>query len=173
MYPNPKSMALGHCALLLASFASSSKGQLSSTGFTVSLNDIPYYISPDPIASINITDSFARRHRSGFFTPVTVVSTDDVGFSGDIFASLVSNWTVVDDVFQNGFLEGNHLSTLSANLRWDASNVPTYPLRFLRDHSMLFFPSPITVSRAIKLHSRLQFQIISAFSIPRRQNVLT
>ncbi|KAH7053093.1 amidase signature domain-containing protein, partial [Macrophomina phaseolina] len=116
MYPNPKSMALGHCALLLASFASSSKGQLSSTGFTVSLNDIPYYISPDPIASINITDSFARRHRSGFFTPVTVVSTDDVGFSGDIFASLVSNWTVVDDVFQNGFLEGNHLSTLSANL---------------------------------------------------------
>lgn len=72
----------------------------------MTLNDVPYYISPDPVATINVTKTFASGAKSGFFTPISVVSTDIVAFSGDVFASMVSDWTETDDVFQNGFLQG-------------------------------------------------------------------
>ncbi|KAB2572169.1 Amidase 1 [Lasiodiplodia theobromae] len=91
---------------LLAAFVASSNAALSSTGFTVSLDDVPYYIAPNAIATINITKGFPSGSKSGFFTPITVINTDDVGFSGAIFDSVVSNWTETDDVFQSGFLQG-------------------------------------------------------------------
>lgn len=91
---------------LLAAFVASSNAALSSTGFTVSLDDVPYYIAPNAIATINITKGFPSGSKSGFFTPITVINTDDVDFSGAIFDSVVSNWTETDDVFQSGFLQG-------------------------------------------------------------------
>lgn len=113
MAPGFHRICFGQYVTLLAGFVSLSNALLSSTGFTVSLDDVPYYISPESVASIPVTKAFLSGSSNSFFTPITVVSTDDVGFSAATFASVVFNWTGIDDVFQNGFLKGTFPSPIA------------------------------------------------------------
>ncbi|GME52951.1 Amidase [Neofusicoccum parvum] len=172
------SMALGRYTTFLAAFASSSNALLSSTGFTASLNDVPYYISPDSVASIPITKGFLGGAKSGgLFTPITIVSTDDIGFSGDIFASLVSNWTEADDVFQNGFLQGAYVQyTGSAQL---GAKTPFYPnlgnisvLTTKCDPFDAIPEGPYFISSSGQLYQpwRLYSDVVGAFSETTIQN---
>ncbi|KAL0261683.1 hypothetical protein SLS55_003113 [Diplodia seriata] len=157
-----------HYSALLAAFAPLSNAALSSTGFTVSLDDVPYYIAPDAVATINITKPFRSSAKSaGFFTPITVMSTDDAGFSGDIFNSVVSNWTEADDVFQSGFLQGVYLQyTGSAYSGAKLSLGNTSVLTAQVDAANAIPDGPYFVSSAGDLYQpwRLYSDIMGAFS---------
>lgn len=92
---------------LLAALASPISAALSHTGFTVSLDGVPYYVTPDAVATINTTAKLLSGKPAALFTPITVMNADDAASAGDMFASIVSNWTETDDVFQSAFLQGN------------------------------------------------------------------
>lgn len=75
---------------------------LLSTGVTVTLNDIPYYIPPDPVTTLSTKLQQLNGVASvGGLVPMTVIDT-----TGEDFSQTVSNYTTTDDVFQDGFLQG-------------------------------------------------------------------
>lgn len=84
---------------------------LSSTGLTVLLNDIPYYVSPYSVGNItfNSTALSGCVSINGFY-PVTVLK--DTVSSNDLSA-LFQNFTSTDDVFQAAFVQGKSGSTPS------------------------------------------------------------
>ncbi|KAF2138491.1 uncharacterized protein K452DRAFT_256020 [Aplosporella prunicola CBS 121167] len=77
----------------------------SSTGFTVNLNDVPYYITPEAVATIPVKKDLFGTAVAGFM-PITVIKTNDLSFGSEAFSSLAAEWTKEDDVFQSGFLRG-------------------------------------------------------------------
>ena len=80
---------------------------LISTGMTVVLNDIPYYIPASPVATIQIRPNqiIAGSSAAGL-VPLTVVETTSLTFNQSDLAAIIANYTASDDVFQAGFLEG-------------------------------------------------------------------
>lgn len=79
--------------------------QLTGTGLSVFLNDIPYYISPFTAGYADINSSSASLASASNdaiygFTPVTVIQ--EAVAESDLPA-LFSNYTAVDDVFQIEF----------------------------------------------------------------------
>ncbi|CAO2655559.1 Nn.00g043620.m01.CDS01 [Neocucurbitaria sp. VM-36] len=88
--------ALGIVSLL----ASNVQAGVSSTGFTVSLTDIDYFLPPKPVASIAGCNELKALFEDGPFVPFTVVKADGTLDEAAITASY-SN----DDVWQEGFLE--------------------------------------------------------------------
>ncbi|KAK5117039.1 hypothetical protein LTR62_006760 [Meristemomyces frigidus] len=75
----------------------------SQTGQTVELDGVSYYIPPTPVHTI---DSYRPPHgpaQSPALTPLTVITTSSAAVSD--LGSVVANWTSVDDVFSEGFLE--------------------------------------------------------------------
>jgi hypothetical protein len=84
----------------IASLASlGTQAALSSTGFTVSLTDIDYFLPPKPVASIAGCEGLQSLFEDGIFAPFTVLNA---------FSS-ISNIADDDDVWQEGFLEGTDL----------------------------------------------------------------
>ncbi|EAT86337.2 hypothetical protein SNOG_06506 [Parastagonospora nodorum SN15] len=85
-------------ALSVASIAlaSSVQAAVSSTGFTVSLNDVNYFLPGKPTASISGCEELQALFKDGPFVPFTVVK------NGSIDAAAYSE----DDVWQPAFLEG-------------------------------------------------------------------
>lgn len=75
---------------------------LSSTGFTVSLTDIDYFLPPKPVAKIAGCAEIQASFENAPFVPFTVVKAE--GYSVDI-ASLTAGYAE-DDVWQEGFMEG-------------------------------------------------------------------
>jgi hypothetical protein len=84
------------------SLATSVQAVVSSTGFTVSLTDIDYFLPPKPVASIALNDDTKTSFEDGPFLAVTIVK--DAG-AIDV-ASLSASYADRDDVWQPGFLEG-------------------------------------------------------------------
>ncbi|TPX07409.1 uncharacterized protein E0L32_002121 [Thyridium curvatum] len=85
-----------------------STASLVSTGLSVTLNSIDYYISPFSSGNITVAPSALSTVPKIYgFVPVTVVQ-DAVARSA--LPSLFANWTGVDDVFQSGFLGAVFLS---------------------------------------------------------------
>lgn len=76
--------------------ASNAHAAVSSTGFTVSLAEIDYFLPPKPIARIAGCNELESLLDDGIFAPITVVS--DVAD--------VALFAAKDDVWQEGFLEG-------------------------------------------------------------------
>ena len=77
--------------------------QLTSTGLTVTLNDIYYFISPFPWGKVDAPSSLLTGVPTVVgFKPVTVIQ-EPVPES-DI-RQLLLNWTVIDDVYQPSFSE--------------------------------------------------------------------
>lgn len=86
----------------IASFAiSSAQAAVSSTGFTVSLTDVDYFLPPKPVANIAGCEGLKSLFEDDIFAPFTVLS-------GNL---TVSSFADDDDVWQEGFLEGTDLST--------------------------------------------------------------
>jgi hypothetical protein len=85
-------------ALSIASIACafSAQAAVSTTGFTVSLEGIDYFLPPKPVASINGCEEIEASFENGPFVPITVVKNGTV----DIAAHSK------DDVWQPAFLEG-------------------------------------------------------------------
>lgn len=73
---------------------------VSSTGFTVSLADVDYFLPPKPIASIAGCEGLHSLFGDDIFAPFTVLDG----------SSSVSSFADVDDVWQEGFLEGTDRS---------------------------------------------------------------
>ncbi|KAH7384652.1 glutamyl-tRNA amidotransferase [Pyrenochaeta sp. MPI-SDFR-AT-0127] len=74
--------------------ASTIRAAVSSTGFTVSLADIDYFLPPKPVASIADYQEIKASFEDGFFVPFTVVGDDG------IIAAYAE-----DDVWSESFLE--------------------------------------------------------------------
>jgi hypothetical protein len=84
----------------IASFAiSSARASVSSTGFTVSLTDVDYFLPPKPVASIAGCKGLQSLFEDDIFAPFTVLSG----------SSSVSSFADDDDVWQEGFLQGTDL----------------------------------------------------------------
>jgi hypothetical protein len=85
-------------------FIHSAHAAVSSTGFTVSLTDIPYFLPPQSIATLPVTDSLKTAFSNGPFLPFTVMkSTTEI-------SAVTIQYLAEDDVFQTGFLEGTSLT---------------------------------------------------------------
>lgn len=84
-------------------------GNLTSTGSTVNLNGIPYYIPGSPFASVAKRQSHILTGKKSVFgglVPVTIVGTSSVTFNlVDLHQSLKS-YSEKDDVWNEGFLPG-------------------------------------------------------------------
>ena len=77
---------------------------VSSTGFTVSLTDIDYFLPPKPVASIAGCNEIKAAFADGPFVPLTVVEGD--GYGTLDLASVTTKYAERDDVWQEGFLDG-------------------------------------------------------------------
>jgi len=88
------------------SLATGAQAAVKSTGFTVSLTDIDYFLPPKPVASIAGCDSLKAAFAGGPFVPFTVIKGDGYG-TLDV-ASATAKWAEEDDVWQDGFLDGGY-----------------------------------------------------------------
>jgi hypothetical protein len=93
--------ALGVVSLAVAS---SVKAAVSTTGFTVSLDHVDYFLPPKPVASISGCEEIKASFEDGPFVPITVVAGN-----GTVDVASYSK----DDVWQAGFLEGTSISKTS------------------------------------------------------------
>jgi hypothetical protein len=84
-----------------AGFVASVQAAVSSTGFTVSLEDVDYYLPPKPAASIALCDEVKTAFEDASFMAITVVKDGP-----EDIASLSATYADQDDVWQPAFLEG-------------------------------------------------------------------
>ncbi|CAI6314295.1 unnamed protein product [Periconia digitata] len=91
--------SLGAAALLYSNIATAA---VTSTGFTVELGDISYFLPPKSVATIDVTQC-KQLFGTESFVPITVVQCAECHES-DI-ASAAAKYSQEDDVFQDGFLE--------------------------------------------------------------------
>lgn len=68
---------------------------VSTTGFTVTLGDIDYFLPPKPVASITGCNEIEALFNDAMFVPITVASNE----------TQVASYGEKDDVWQEGFLE--------------------------------------------------------------------
>lgn len=122
----------------LLTLATSTAGQITSTGATVKLGELSYFINPHQAGNIPRSSLNAIRDvPSAFgFTPVTVVATATNPSGLNAF---LTNWTNIDDVFQAGFAQvvflagqkssstQNLLGTNAVVAPLDASDLPSGP----------------------------------------------
>jgi hypothetical protein len=90
--------------LSLVPYVSTQPISLASNGLSITLNQIPYYVSP--YAAGNVTVNLTALSKSvsvnGFY-PITVVKD---AISSNELPGLVKNFTSSDDVFQTAFAQG-------------------------------------------------------------------
>ncbi|KAK3678997.1 hypothetical protein LTR78_001450 [Recurvomyces mirabilis] len=80
---------------------------LSSTGQTVELDGVAYYVPGTPVHTIqNYGNSWGRPKSEGL-TPLTVITTTSAAVHD--LGLVVANWTTIDDVFSAGFLESVYI----------------------------------------------------------------
>lgn len=90
-------------------FAVTKAFNLTSTGSTVELNGIPYYIPGKPFASLPSYGSQSLTGLKGLLgglLPVTLVATASVDFNVDELDKTVHGFGEKDDVWGEGFLSG-------------------------------------------------------------------
>ena len=92
------SRSLGVASLIVASV----QAAVSSTGFTVSLTDVDYFLPPKPIAKLSGCQELSALFKDAMFVPFTVVKAQ--GYGVDV-AALTASYAE-DDVWQEGFMEG-------------------------------------------------------------------
>ena len=84
---------------------------LISTGSTVALNGIPYYLPSTPYSKIpNFQSRILAGKGSGYggTVPVTVVKATSASFTLAQLDQTIATYSKVDDVWQPGFLSGKH-----------------------------------------------------------------
>ncbi|KZM28146.1 uncharacterized protein EKO05_0005829 [Ascochyta rabiei] len=85
------------------SLVASTQAIVSSTGFTVSLTDIDYFLPPKPVARIAGCEEIKAAYADGPFVPFTVVKSHESGTLDT--ASIAAQFAEQDDVWQEGFLD--------------------------------------------------------------------
>ncbi|KAJ5901982.1 hypothetical protein N7495_002510 [Penicillium taxi] len=79
---------------------------LTDTGVTVKLNDIPFYIPPQSIGPLSAPIGQLNGSSSSYgFTPITVIETCLPTFDSNAFESVIDEYLTKDDVFNAGFLQ--------------------------------------------------------------------
>ena len=78
---------------------------LISTGQTLLLNDIPYYVPANPFTTIPPLTSLHTLRFAGGLVPVTVVGVSASNSSSSTLESIINEFGM-DDVWNEGFLEG-------------------------------------------------------------------
>ena len=78
------------------------KAAIIRTGSTVLLNNVPYFIPPRSVAVLKLLPG---RLNGNDFTPLTVIEVNEPTFDQAELQGQVQNYTAVDDVWQEGFLE--------------------------------------------------------------------
>lgn len=91
--------------VLLTLFACPTAGSLISTGQTLFLNEIPYYVPATPISTVSSLTSLQSANAAGGLVPITVVEISATNSSSRALASIIDGF-VTDDVWNEGFLEG-------------------------------------------------------------------
>jgi hypothetical protein len=89
--------------------ASGAQAAVTSTGFTVSLQDVDYFLPPKPVARITGCEEIKAAFGDATFVPITVVSgngTLDVKAYGE------------DDVWQEAFLQGMWRVQMAIRVRY-------------------------------------------------------
>ncbi|KAJ2899837.1 glutamyl-tRNA amidotransferase [Zalerion maritima] len=109
-------------ALSLTACLGAARSQLVSTGASVSLDGIYYYISPYSEGKISggFLSGLDSIPSAFGFKPITIVA-ESVGV--DALTSLFTNWTAADDVFQPAFMQGLFLTSLDQD---DYGKVDTF-----------------------------------------------
>lgn len=77
---------------------------LSTTGQTVVLDGVSFYVPAEPVASLEASN-LPRKVKGAHLTPLTVIATDSFSYNAEAFDAAVSDFTSKDDVFSAGFLE--------------------------------------------------------------------
>lgn len=93
-------------SVAILGLVASVQAAVSSTGFTVSLTDVDYFLPPKPVASIAGCDEIKAAFADGPFVPFTVVK--GAGYGTLDLASVTAKYAEEDDVWQEGFLDGMH-----------------------------------------------------------------
>ncbi|KAJ3037698.1 hypothetical protein HDV00_001420 [Rhizophlyctis rosea] len=111
-YPSlPQMLVSRAISLLLLASASvahaayvpvSAEVKLTSTGTTVSLGGIDYFIPPASVSKI--ASPFKATGVSGDLIPLTVISTTESTFTASSLEKVVKKYAAADDVFNSGFL---------------------------------------------------------------------
>lgn len=102
--------------LSIASIAAfGAQAAVSSTGFTVSLTDVDYFLPPKPVANIAGCKALQSLFKDDIFAPFTVLSG----------SSSISSFANEDDVWQEGFLEGTKftIKTLQSSILTSCSDL--------------------------------------------------
>jgi hypothetical protein len=88
-------------------FVTTAQGQSVDAGKTVIVGGIAYYAAPEVVSIIDATqDQLRRALTTGQdLIPLTVISDSSSSFTVDVFRQTVGNYSKVDDVFNNGFLQ--------------------------------------------------------------------
>ena len=93
-------------ALYLSLFPGEVVGSLQSTGQTLLLNDLPYYVPATPVAAISTLKSLKKLPSDNALVPVTVVDLSASNSSLSTLEAIIASFGVDDDVWNEGFLEG-------------------------------------------------------------------
>lgn len=96
----------------------------TSTGQTVELDGIPYYLPAEPVSTLNEeTLLLSKASASGGLIPLTVIVTNDTQYSGHDLQTTISSYTAADDVFSSGFLAAvyiQHTGTKPRGYSWSS-----------------------------------------------------
>lgn len=95
-------MGISRSLAVVSLITSSVQAALYSTGFTVSLTGIDYFLPPKPVAKIAGCEEIQPFFDDSPFIPFTVIKVK--GYGTDI-ASLTAGYAN-DDVWQEGFMQG-------------------------------------------------------------------
>lgn len=90
-------------------YCSAVSATVASTGFTVSLGDVPYFLPPKVVATVKIPQDVNNLFGTGMFVPLTVVKS--LGYGSIDLSGVAATYLEEDDVFQEGFLESMFASS--------------------------------------------------------------
>lgn len=96
--------------LLLVLFLDCTNARFASTGVTVNLNDVAYYVPPVVVGTVPVSSALVKAVAAegpggGGLVPLTVVTTEKLVFGSSELETQITGFTAADDVFQDGFLE--------------------------------------------------------------------
>ena len=94
------SMAFLTSNVVVSAFAS----VLSTTGQTVVLDGVSFYLPAETVATLDVS-SLPQKVKDASLTPLTVITTDSSSYDAQTFEATIANFTTTDDVFSAGFLE--------------------------------------------------------------------
>jgi hypothetical protein len=152
----------------LLSFASRSAAAVVNTGVTVQLNDISYYAPPHVVGKLVHSLSM----EPGEFKAITVITTKNSSFGTAQLFALRSNFSAVDDVWQDGFLDDLHIQYTGNGTFGTKSNDLSAFTVTTRNQSAAIPTGPYFMSASGELYEahRLYSDSIGAFTESVTQN---